>query len=346
MALEGSLKEFNLADILQLLFFQRKTGVLSISGKSDKIRLLFHEGNIVAAESQKRDVAGRLGRVLVSRGIITTETLDAAIARQKELGGRLGAILISEGRATADQIKLVLIFQISETVNQLFTWKDGRYDFTPQAVPVDKDIPVSIDTQHILMEGLRLLDEWTQIGDKINVDTVFVPAGEAEGELNDDEARILAFVNGDNDVGTIADLTGVDSFNVSMILLGLMNKNRVAKKEALAPIVEERRTYVPPPPVPHLGLILVLILVFSILTATVITWRFGLRDLSVFEAAREMDSIRTEIEVSRHISGSYPAEVTEADPWGTPYVYRLDQQGYVLKSAGPDRTPDTADDIQ
>lgn len=345
MALEGSLKEFNLADILQLLYFQRKTGVLSISGKSDKIRLLFHEGHIVSAESQKRDVGGRLGRVLVSRGIITTETLESAIARQKESGGRLGAILIMEGRATADQIKLVLISQISETVNQLFTWKEGRYDFTAQAVPVDKDIPISIDTQHILMEGLRQLDEWTQIGDKINVDTVFIPGDETGGELSEEESRILAFVDGDNDVGTIADLTGVDSFNVSMILLGLLHKNRIAKKEAPAPHVEEVRAYVPPPPMPHLGLILILILVFSILISTVITWRFGMLDMSMFKAVRQMDSMRTEIEVSRHITGSYPSEVKESDPWGTPYIYTLDQQGYVLKSAGPDRTPDTADDI-
>jgi len=36
------------------------------------------------------------------------------------------------------------------------------------------------------------------------------------------------------------------------------------------------------------------------------------------------------------------------DPWGTPYIYycpgRKNANGYDLYSAGPDRTPDTADD--
>ena len=35
MALEGSLREFGLADILQLLYFQRKTGVLVLEGRMD-----------------------------------------------------------------------------------------------------------------------------------------------------------------------------------------------------------------------------------------------------------------------------------------------------------------------
>jgi len=36
MALEGSLKDFGLADILQLIYFQRKTGVLVLDGKQTR----------------------------------------------------------------------------------------------------------------------------------------------------------------------------------------------------------------------------------------------------------------------------------------------------------------------
>jgi|ERR1051325_2440132 general secretion pathway protein G len=42
-------------------------------------------------------------------------------------------------------------------------------------------------------------------------------------------------------------------------------------------------------------------------------------------------------------------ESVPLDPWGTPYVYRSpgrsNPSGYDLFSAGPDRLPDTADDI-
>ncbi len=344
MALEGSLREFSLADILQLLHFQRKTGVLTIAGKSDKIRLMFNEGQIVAAESQKRDVAGRLGRVLVSRGIITEDSLEQAIERQKDSGMRLGEILIADGRATPEDIKGVLSFQITEAVNQLFTWKEGRYDFTAQAVPVDQELSVSLDTQHVLMEGLRLLDEWTQLGDMINVDTVFVQRENPDAEVTDEEQRILAFVDGANDVGTIADLTGIDSFNVSMLLLGLIQKGRAAKKEAItAQSVAAVRIYIPPPPVPQLTLILALMLAVSLAISVALVWATG--DVRAFKAATQIDRIRTSVEMQQRMSGSYPAAIEGTDPWGTPYVYQATAQGFTIFSAGPDRTPNTPDDI-
>lgn len=347
MALEGSLKEFNLADILQLIYFQRKTGVLSVAGKTDKIRLLFQDGHIVAAESQKRDVAGRLGRVLVARGLISDRTLEDAIARQRDSGLRLGSILMMEGRATADQIKLVLISQINETVNQLFTWHEGKYEFTAQAVPVDKEIHISIDTQHVLMEGMRMLDEWTQIGDKISFDTVFIQKDNFEVELNDEEVRVLAFVNGDNDVGSIADLTGIDSFSVSMALLGLQHKGKVAKKESLTEKeIDEVTIYEPLKPMANLTLILVSTLVLSLLISGGLTWALGLKDVRGFAAARQIDSIRTECEVQFHLSGAYPATIDRTDPWGTPYSYKASAQGYTLISAGPDRILGTADDMK
>jgi hypothetical protein len=53
VALEGSLKDFGLADILQLIFFQRKTGYCILK-EADKIRLLFIDGNI-SEQNQKED---------------------------------------------------------------------------------------------------------------------------------------------------------------------------------------------------------------------------------------------------------------------------------------------------
>ncbi|MEK6652527.1 MAG: DUF4388 domain-containing protein, partial [Nitrospirota bacterium] len=79
MALEGSLKEFGLADILQLIYFQRKTGILTLEGRMDKVRLLFYEGNIVLADSKRRVEANRLGKVLVKKGILKEEDLQKAL---------------------------------------------------------------------------------------------------------------------------------------------------------------------------------------------------------------------------------------------------------------------------
>ena len=43
---------------------------------------------------------------------------------------------------------------------------------------------------------------------------------------------------------------------------------------------------------------------------------------------------------------SYLSEDTvPEDPWGTPYEYRVDGNKYSIRSAGPDKMPDTDDDI-
>ncbi len=39
MALKGSLEVFGLADILQLIHFQRKSGILTLEGDKDKVKV-------------------------------------------------------------------------------------------------------------------------------------------------------------------------------------------------------------------------------------------------------------------------------------------------------------------
>ncbi|RPJ04296.1 MAG: DUF4388 domain-containing protein, partial [Deltaproteobacteria bacterium] len=172
VALEGSLRDFGFADILQLIFFQRKTGVLTIEGRMDKVKLNFIDGNIVGAESKRRMEANRLGKILVKKGLLGEETLQGLLREQKSTNAKLGNLLVRRDLVDKEQVEEILVGQIRETVVQIFNWKEGAYEFTPQAVPADKDVPVSIDTQHLLMEGLRIVDEWTLIEGKITLDVV------------------------------------------------------------------------------------------------------------------------------------------------------------------------------
>jgi len=345
MALEGSLKEFSLADILQLLFFQKKTGSLELTGRFDKIRLLFHEGNIVGAESRKRDAENRLGRVLVKRGIITSEQVETVIAKQREEGGKFGSVLVREGFATPDEIKDVITFQITETLVQLFSWKEGRYEFKPMRIPIDREIGVELNTEHFLMEGVRLVDEWSEIKDKINIDTVFLPQQVRNlVELSEEEQRVMQAVDGENDVGTIADITGIDSFQVSVLLLGLKDKGLVVK---LLEEEEEEGVEIALPPakaIPGLGGFL-WVLVILALGAAVFLYIMSPSNRKTADAWEEISVIRTNIQTQYYLNGKYPASVSETDPWGNAYSYAANSSGFSIRSAGPDGKLGTADDI-
>ena len=49
MALRGTLGDFSLADILQLIGLQRKTGVLVLRRGSDEVSIGFDAGRVVSA---------------------------------------------------------------------------------------------------------------------------------------------------------------------------------------------------------------------------------------------------------------------------------------------------------
>jgi hypothetical protein len=348
MALEGSLRDFGLADILQLIFFQRKTGVLTLEGRLDKIRLLFIEGNITGAESKRRVEANRLGKVLVIKGILSDDDLQAVLDEQKSANIKLGNILIQKGLVTREAIEEILIGQIKETVVQIFGWKEGTYEFTPQAIPADKDIPVSIDTQHLLMEGLRIVDELATVEGKISLDTVFTKKTTDLTDLTEDEKEIVLLVDGDNDVSTIIDITGKDEFLVSKTLVVLLEKGIIEQKEVLPVITEALPSEREKAAIPYRFLMLPLIIVAFLLSFFSPFFDSGY-SFKRFLASEAISDLRFRTEAFKFEHGSYPAKLDlisdKPDPWGNQYIYVQNGYSFMVSSKGADGKEATADDI-
>ena len=348
MALEGSLKDFGLADILQLIFFQRKSGILTIEGKMDRVKLLFVEGHIVSAESKRRIEANRLGKVLVKKGLLEEKDLQSLLDEHRRSNVKLGDIVIKKGLVEKKDIEEILKGQIKETVIQIFGWKEGTYEFTPQAIPADKDMPISIDTQHLLMEGLRIVDEWSLIEGKITLDTVFIKKTGGIEELIDDEKDIYSLVDGENDVSTIIDITGKDDFTVSKTLVSLMEKGIIDLKEDLsivteAPLIEKKKQ--------GIGLnILPVIIIFIAMIVSFSTVFLHKNDIfKRFFASRAIDNIRFRIEAYKFENGAYPESLDlisiKPDPWGNNYIYKQNEYSFIVLSKGADGLKGTSDDI-
>jgi len=347
MALKGSLKDFALADILQLIYFQRKTGVLALEGRMDRVRLLFIDGNIVGAESKRRIEDNRLGKVLVKKGIIKEEDLQSALEEQPSSGVKLGNILMKKGVVTKEQILEILTGQITETVIQIFGWKEGTYEFTSKGVPIDKDLPISFDTQHMLMEGMRIVDEWALIEDKLTLDTVFIKKVEDATDLTEEEENILAYVDSENDLSTIIDISGEDDFVVSKVLISLMEKGVIEPKSAI-PVVEVSRVEVKKPLLSYRFLPLLAIVVSCIVSLFLVVFH---RDdvFKKFNASQSIEDFRFMIEAYKFEHGSYPKTLDvlskKLDPWGRPYIYRSDENTFTILSTGADGKEGTSDDI-
>ena len=163
MSLRGTLGDFGLADILQLIGHQAKTGVLLLKDREVEVRISFVEGNIVKAERGSRDRADLLGNLMVRAGVLTAEQLDRALQTQQRTTRRLGDILVDGGVIDRATLKEFTRLQTTETIYRIFQWRAGTYEFAAQTVDFDEASHDPIRSETLLMEGFRMVDEWPAV---------------------------------------------------------------------------------------------------------------------------------------------------------------------------------------
>ncbi len=185
MALSGTIKDFGLGDIFQLIGIQRKTGILTLEEDGDAVTVKFLEGQVVGADTRSASVEDLLGAVLVRTGRISAEQLNEALKLQKKTLQRLGFILVKNGFISEEELVEALRVQSLQIVYRLFRWRSGKYNFIGSE-DLDYDqkhfIPISAET--ILMEGARMIDEWPIIERRIRSDDMVVRLTEAAEQLD------------------------------------------------------------------------------------------------------------------------------------------------------------------
>ena len=273
MALEGTLKDFSLADIFQLIGLQRKTGVLTLRGKDDTVTVTFLDGKVVGADSLNRRLENRLGSVLIKSGTLTQDQLNRALEIQRETLQRLGFILTHYGIISSDSLKAAIQLQILQIVYRLFRWKDGDYHFSQETtIEYDRDNVVPITAESILMEGARMIDEWPIIEKRIrSYDLVFrkkltsqeivvvgaeeadeidfdgSPARKRKGAASDkiriseEEKSIYDLVDGSRTVGDIVEVSRFAEFDTNKALYELLTRDLIeeVRGQSTAAVTEQ-----------------------------------------------------------------------------------------------------------
>ena len=168
MALEGTLRDFSFADILQLISLQRKTGVLTLKSDENVTTVSFVDGNIVGASTLNQHTEDLIGLILLKRGEVAEEDLQDALQRQGETLQRLGRILIDNGVVTIDTVRSALQQQVLQIVYRIFRWNDGDYHFSQESdIDYDRELTEPMAADHIIMEGARMTDEWPFIEQRL-----------------------------------------------------------------------------------------------------------------------------------------------------------------------------------
>ena len=220
MALEGTLSDFSLPDIFQLIGIQHKTGVLTLSCSEATVRVYFRDGLVINADSMRQGTEDRLGTVLVRTGRITDDQLEDALKTQRETLQQLGHILVSRGYLTAEDLADSLRMQATQVIYRLFRWKEGEYHFDQDAAVDSTGAFEPLSSESILMEGVRMLDEWPIIESRITSRTMVFkklhPGGsveiveDAESIDRDDDSALKALIGGSEAAERTVQLTAME----------------------------------------------------------------------------------------------------------------------------------------
>ena len=176
MALQGSLSDFGIAEILQLFGSQTKTGILHVEGGPDEeeIQVYFSTGRIIRCDVSRRDKRDLIGSRLLAADLVTKDQLSAALKTQKKSLKRVGDVLVEGGAIRQEDLVEFTELQMRESLYRLFEWKQGKYRFESKPPNFARPSGTPITSESILMEGFRMLDEWPLIRAKINnYDLVF-----------------------------------------------------------------------------------------------------------------------------------------------------------------------------
>ncbi|MCP4228860.1 MAG: DUF4388 domain-containing protein, partial [bacterium] len=110
-------------------------------------------------------------------------------------------------------------------VYEIFNWNNGEFTFDPTAAVAIHNI--SMDTQNLIMESVRQLDEWEKFADVVpdgNYVVAFAadPSDRSENlTLQATEWKVLSMIDGRNSVAEIAGKIGFSEFETTNIVYEL-----------------------------------------------------------------------------------------------------------------------------
>ncbi len=174
MPLTGELEQLPIVDVIQLIHSTRKSGTLNVYSRKGEGQLVFRDGYIICATHSSDDL--KIGKILVESKIITESDLKRALISQKLAGEYrkpLIATLHDHCGLSKDSAYKALETLIEMTVVEMVSWSRGVFTLDTETVLINDEyqyLPthlqdVSLDTQMVLMDALRIFDEKVYAGE-------------------------------------------------------------------------------------------------------------------------------------------------------------------------------------
>ncbi len=252
MALQGNLRDFSTMQLLNLISLARQTGCLAIRTPSDAARLYFVDGRLVHAHTAGAN--GHLETVLVKAGKLPADQAQRVPAYAEcHTDTQLGMQLINAGHVSRDDIVRSVRNHLLEIVEVLIGWREGEFEFIPDAAPPADRIKVPVNLESVIIESSRRLQEHERLQEELSdLDGVALRfTGDADARLRNvdlrvEEWRVISSIGPDNTIGMIARANTMDDSQIRKIVCGMLQAGMVELSRPAAATRHKIRADKPP----------------------------------------------------------------------------------------------------
>jgi len=232
----GDLSTFPIADFLGFLHTARLSGALTVATGGVDRTVLFKEGEVRGAQSEAP--GERIGEVALRMGFVGPEQLEQAAGEAGATGKLFGKVLVERGFLTPADLWKCLHEQVTAVFHAILLAREGVFSLLHLVELELPGTPLAVNTQQLLMDGIRRIDELELFRSRIPGPTSYLRRREPRRPvaLKPVESQLLALVDGHRTVADVARAARLSDFEALKVLYHLAEAGYVeAAADAAGP---------------------------------------------------------------------------------------------------------------
>lgn len=244
MSLVGKFSTMSIADLIQWARTAQRTGVLTLTGEdARRIQVTFVDGRIVSSSTNEQRET--YSAYLIYLGLCSDQDIAEAMAAQRATGAMLASILVHERKIGFTEAVTTLTNKTIEDLCDVFLWREGSFDFDPDAKRPAVSIGIDLDPIRIVFEGLRRADVWSRISAVIFPSSFFESVKDlADGAGWEDirvARRVYPLLDGNTTVADVVAQLPFSRYKLYRAFSELLEKKVIRPSDVTGAVDREKR---------------------------------------------------------------------------------------------------------
>ena len=203
--LDGNLETLGLQATLKMLALSGKTGVLSVTSGQERLAIFLEEGHIIDLEEPGTPAPDLIDMFRLLHRINRPKAVEL-----RSLAGANPSVamdvMVHMGIMQQVERSQRIEFRVIQCISRAIRWERGRFEFHRDIAAISARVAPEqrLNVDHILLEALRMADEWGRAGSlALSRSTIarWMPQPEFQGDiaglgLTPDEIHVLCLSNG------------------------------------------------------------------------------------------------------------------------------------------------------